>query len=85
MPINDSPSDVIDLNDSQLLDLLDREVNAHNLRWLASNTEHPGIGTVSGAERHGIRDAMRALLVLLRGSAYRDVGLADLQPQGSVK
>lgn len=65
-PLDSTSPGVIDLNDGQLLDMLDREANAHNLRWLAINTGNPGIGTVSGAERHGIRDAIRALLVFMR-------------------
>lgn len=59
---------VIDLNDSQLLDVLDEEISERNLRWVASDGRHPCIGTAPGAERHGFRDAMRALLVLMRAS-----------------
>ena len=65
LPIDGS---VIDLNDSQLLDVLDREITARNLRWIAKADGSPAISTVPGAERHGLRDAIRAMLVLLRGS-----------------
>lgn len=58
---------IIDLSDSQLLDVLDQEITERNLRWVAKNEGHPCVGTVSGSERHGVRDAIRALLVLMRG------------------
>lgn len=74
------PASTVELNDSQLLDALDERIAALNLRWLARNDGYPGISTAPGAERHGIRDAMRALLVLMP-SCLREGGFAVMPQQ----
>ncbi|MFS2103583.1 hypothetical protein [Ralstonia sp. Ralssp135] len=66
-PVESAPS-VIEMNDAQLLSALDQEVATRNLRWVANSEGNPSIGTVSGFERHGVRDAIRALLVFMRRS-----------------
>ena len=81
LPIDGS---VIDLNDSQLLDVLDREITGRNLRWVAHAGRNPVIATAPGSERHGLRDAVRALLVLMRrpSSIHTQVvdrGMSDVE------
>lgn len=57
----------IDKSDTELLDSLDMLVRDNGRRWEASveGNEIRIRAVAKGAERHGVRDAMRAMLALL--------------------